>query len=118
MPSNLTRRAFSAPGFDAILISHNHYDHLDLPTLRRLTRLHPGVPILTGLGNTKLLEREGLPGSRDLDWWQEVTLRSGARLVFVPAQHFSGRGLGDRNRTLRGGFVIQSDAGVIYLSLS
>ncbi len=104
------------PPLDAILISHNHYDHLDLPTLRQVKQLQPGVPILTGLGNTALLEREGLAGSRDLDWWQEVTLPGGARVTFVPAQHFSGRGLSDRNRTLWGGFVVQSGAGVVYFA--
>lgn len=126
------------PPLDAILISHNHYDHLDVPTLQALAaRDH--APILTGLGNTALLEREGIAGGRDLDWWQGVELpapsstRRGepprlgldgsgvegaarVRVTFVPAQHFSGRGLGDRNRTLWGGFVLESDAGVVYFA--
>ena len=103
------------PTLDAILVSHNHYDHLDVATLQALAARFPGVPVLTGLGNTALLEREGIAGGHDLDWWQSVPVAH-ARVTFVPAQHFSGRGLTDRNQTLWGGFVIESGAGVVVFA--
>jgi L-ascorbate metabolism protein UlaG (beta-lactamase superfamily) len=99
------------PAIDVVLLSHNHYDHMDLPTLRRL-----GVPILTPLGNTAFLERHRLRGARDLEWWQEVSLPNGVRVTLVPSQHFSARALSDRNATLWGGFVISGPSGNVYFA--
>lgn len=101
------------PEIDVVIISHNHYDHLDLPTLKRLSaRDNPRV--FVALGNRALLEKHGMADARDMDWWQTFDITPGVRLTFVPAQHFSGRGLGDRNETLWGGYVIESGAGVVY----
>lgn len=103
------------PPIDLVVISHNHYDHLDIPTLKRLKkRWNPLV--LAGLGNGALLKKEGLDRIKEMDWWDQVKLGSGTEVVFVPAQHFSGRGLCDRNKTLWGGFVILSPSSRIYFA--
>jgi L-ascorbate metabolism protein UlaG (beta-lactamase superfamily) len=95
------------PPIDAVLVSHSHYDHMDLPSLRRL-----GAPVVAGLGMAALLRDEELTGT-DLGWWQSTEV-GGVRITFVPAQHFSQRGLGDRNQTLWGGFVIQGSSATVY----
>lgn len=101
------------PHIDAVLISHNHYDHLDLPSLQALARQPGGPPRwIVPLGIGRLLADEALPGAEhtvELDWWQETLLPGAAGPVPValtPAQHWSRRGLNDRNRTLWGGFAV------------
>ncbi|MBN1773317.1 MAG: MBL fold metallo-hydrolase [Deltaproteobacteria bacterium] len=103
------------PPIDAVLVSHNHYDHLDVATLQRLQDEHHPV-FYTGLGNAAFLRREGVWDVLELDWWDEVRLARGVRLTFVPAQHFSGRGLCDQGATLWGGFVVEGPAGVVYFA--
>jgi L-ascorbate metabolism protein UlaG (beta-lactamase superfamily) len=93
------------PPIDVVLVSHNHYDHLDLETLRRLEDAHRPL-FLTGLGNRAFLEEHGLGRVREFDWW-ESTVHGDATFTFTPAQHWSGRGLSGRNRTLWGGFVVE-----------
>ncbi len=100
------------PPIDLVLLSHDHYDHLDVPTLERLASHRPRV--VTGLGNGPIVRRCGLEVA-ELDWWERVDHR-GVRAHFVPAQHFSGRGLRDRDQTLWGGFVIESEAGSVYFA--
>ena len=100
--------AFEAlPHVDVVVVSHNHYDHLDVPTLKRLVQRDNPV-VLFGLGNRALLERAGVSAARvaQLDWWQ--TYRYGrVTITFAPAQHWSARSLGDRRRTLWGSYFIQ-----------
>jgi L-ascorbate metabolism protein UlaG (beta-lactamase superfamily) len=103
------------PPVDAVLLSHNHYDHLDLPTLRALVRDH-APQILTGLGNRPLLEAEGIGPVTELDWWQEARLPGGLGVACVPARHFSARGPWDRNRTLWCGFVLHGPGGPVYFA--
>jgi L-ascorbate metabolism protein UlaG (beta-lactamase superfamily) len=124
--------AFDAlPPIDLVLLTHDHYDHLDLPTLRRLAARH-GAPVVTGLGNAAYLAARGLPGAVELDWGDEVTLAAGGadegagdgagdapgalRATFVPARHWSARGASDRRRTLWGGFVVAGPAGRVYVA--
>jgi L-ascorbate metabolism protein UlaG (beta-lactamase superfamily) len=108
-------RLADLPPLDAVVVSHNHYDHLDLPTLRHLAgRFAP--KIVTGLGNDLLLRKSGIPGPVPLDWWESIEIRPGTRIHFVPAQHFSARGTADRNATLWGGFVIESASGAVYFA--
>jgi L-ascorbate metabolism protein UlaG (beta-lactamase superfamily) len=101
------------PPIDLVLVSHNHYDHLDAPTLRALKkRFH--APTLTPLGNSALMARYGIKG-HDMDWWQTRQISS-LNITLVPAQHFCARALSDRDATLWGGFVISGRAGDVYVA--
>src|SRR5262245_27842318 len=103
------------PRIDAVLISHNHYDHLDLPTLARLaTEHHPWI--VCPLGNRALLQQHHIASDVDLDWGQEVPLSPAVRVTAVPAVHTSARGFGDRDRTLWAGFVLRGPAGTVYFA--
>jgi L-ascorbate metabolism protein UlaG (beta-lactamase superfamily) len=102
------------PGVDLLLVSHNHYDHMDLPTLRRVRRRW-APPTVTGLGNARHLAKAGIRSAVELDWWQSAEL-AGARVTYVPAQHFSSRGLYDRNRCLWGGFIVEAGGAVVYFA--
>lgn len=103
------------PPIDAVVVSHNHYDHCDLPTLRRLEQAH-APEIYAGLGNSLLFKKKGIDGAVDLDWWQSVELKNGVTLHSVPAQHFSNRGLTDRDGTLWTGFVLKGQNGYAYFA--
>lgn len=103
------------PPIDAVLVSHNHYDHLDVPTLRRLHAEHR-PRFLVGLGNAALLDAEGIDRVDELDWGDAVDLSDAVRATFVRARHFSGRGLTDRDRTLWGGFIVEGPAGPVYFA--
>lgn len=96
------------PRIDAVLVSHNHFDHLDLPTLRLLhERFRP--KFITGLGNRALLVAHGLTDVEELDWWQaSKATQLGARITYTPAQHWSARSFTARNITLWGGFWIEN----------
>lgn len=94
------------PTIHGVLLSHNHYDHLDVRTLKWLAdRDNPLV--VTGLGNKSYLQANGIQHVVELDWWQSVPFH-GLSIHFVPAQHFSGRGLRDRDQTLWGGLVVEA----------
>jgi L-ascorbate metabolism protein UlaG (beta-lactamase superfamily) len=103
------------PQIDTVLVSHNHYDHLDLSTLSRLAR-RDDPWIAGGLGVRRLLVRHGLPNGAELDWWQTSDLGRGVSVTSVPVQHFSGRGLSDRNATLWTGFVVSGPAGDVFFA--
>lgn len=106
------------PPIDVILISHNHYDHLDLPTLKNLTNVGAKDKkplILTGLGNKELLLAHDLTNAREMDWEQIETYGS-IKFIYVEARHRSGRGFLDQMRTLWGGFVILTPYGNIYFA--
>jgi L-ascorbate metabolism protein UlaG (beta-lactamase superfamily) len=94
------------PRIDVVLVSHNHYDHLDLGTLARLEHHHAPL-VLTGLGNRAFLEEHGLRRVREFDWWDGMR-HEVAVYTYTPAQHWSGRGVAGRSRTLWGGFVIEA----------
>lgn len=100
------------PGVDVLLVSHNHYDHLDLDTLAEVNQIW-APPTVTGLGVDPLLRQAELKTITPLDWWQSVEI-AGLRITYVPAQHFSARGLFDRDATLWGGFVIQAGQRSVY----
>lgn len=105
------------PGIDVVLISHDHYDHLDLETLAQLVaRDQPRI--FYGLGVGQQLNEELAERGEALDWWQQRTLDKAGklRLTFTPARHFSGRGLFDRNHTLWGSYVLETPRGPLYFA--
>jgi L-ascorbate metabolism protein UlaG (beta-lactamase superfamily) len=92
------------PPIAVILLSHNHYDHCDRPTLRRLgARFAPLV--VTPLGNRPLVQTAGIRRVEELDWWQP-SAAAPLPVTLTPAQHFSARTPFDRNRALWGGFLL------------
>ncbi len=94
------------PRIATVLLSHNHYDHCDLRTLRALRdRFQPRV--ITPVGNAKLLRSAGITDVEELDWWAE-SAGPPAGVMLTPAQHFSARTPFDRNRALWGGFVFST----------
>ncbi len=100
------------PPIDFVLISHNHYDHLDMPTLKRLYDRFSPI-FLAPLGNKRLLNENGISPAIELDWMEDTVL-FGKRITLTPAQHFSMRGLCDKNETLWGGFVVETLGGPLY----
>jgi len=105
------------PPIDLVVISHDHYDHLDYPTIRQLARTE--VPFVTSLGVGAHLEAWGVPPQRitELDWWESHTLpRSDLTVTAAPSQHFSGRGLKDRNATLWSSMVLQTQRHRVFFS--
>jgi L-ascorbate metabolism protein UlaG (beta-lactamase superfamily) len=103
------------PPVDVVLVSHSHYDHMDLPTLRRLDRAF-GPHVVTTLGNERFLRQHGLRAVTELDWWQSATPRAGLTVTLTPAQHFAARTPFDRNRTLWGGFFLSAGPVAVYFA--
>jgi len=103
------------PPIDAVLISHNHYDHLDIATLKQLQKIHR-PHFFVGLGNKALLDINDIENVKEMDWWQSFSLTSDVQITAVPAQHFSNRGLFDSNATLWAGFVITSPQGKVFFA--
>ena len=104
------------PPIDLILISHNHYDHLDAATLQQITQRQEQPPlILAGLGNGLLFDKLDLPVHMDMDWQDRVQVGD-VEVVFTECRHRSGRGLGDQMKTLWGAFVLKTPAGNIYFA--
>jgi N-acyl-phosphatidylethanolamine-hydrolysing phospholipase D len=95
------------PPIDLVVLSHDHYDHLDARTIRRLSRRYPAAVFVAPLGVRKTLKRFGAREIVERDWWNDTPFSS-LKLTCVPAQHFSGRGLTNRNSTLWCGWVIES----------
>lgn len=104
------------PPIDLVLLSHNHYDHLDIDTLRLLVDAHAPL-IVTPLGNDALVARH-IPAARLQagTWWEGFDLPEGARVDIVPANHWSARGIGDRRMALWGGFMLRTAAGLVYFA--
>ena len=100
------------PTIHAVLLSHNHYDHMDIASLNWLYE-HFAMPIYTGLGNGWYLPKH--LQVLEMDWWQSARLLD-LKLVYTPAQHGSGRGLRDQNRALWGGFSIHSGSDYAYFA--
>jgi L-ascorbate metabolism protein UlaG (beta-lactamase superfamily) len=102
------------PPIDAVLITHNHYDHLGLPTLRRLARAHR-PRFFTPLGNEPLIAKAIGDGQTDTgDWGGAISIGGDVRVTVVPAHHWSARSIGDRRMALWCGFVIEAPAGLVY----
>lgn len=102
------------PPIDLVLLSHNHYDHLDLPTLDKLFKAFNPL-VLTPLGNDTLL-REAIPGIRvrALDWGESLEPNPRVRVALEPMQHWSARSPFDRREALWGAFVVEAPGGPVY----
>jgi len=99
------------PSIDVVLLSHDHYDHCDLPSLERLNNASQPLAI-TPLGNGRLLQRAGFAAERivELDWWQNHKINDQDQVTLTPARHWSNRLSGTRNERLWGGFYLQTGA--------
>ncbi len=93
------------PPIDIVVLSHNHYDHLDKPAVKRLAAAHPKSRWIVPLRLGAYLRPWGVHDIMELDWWQHLEVK-GVRITATPARHFSGRGLRDRNRSLWCGFAL------------
>ena len=102
------------PCIDAVLISHNHYDHLDLPTLHRLAARGDSTFIVPARG-ARLFRSENIGPAHELDWGESLSL-PGFTIHCVPALHFSSRGIFDRNITLWCGYVIEYQERLVYFA--
>ena len=104
------------PEIDLILISHNHYDHLDTQSLKAIRARQEEAPlIISGLGNQKLLRKLGYETAVELDWNESRTLGE-TTVHFVECQHRSGRGVFDQMKTLWGSFVLETPEGNLYFA--
>ena len=103
------------PDIDLVIISHNHYDHLDRNTLQRISQEH-NPHVVAPLGVGKYLTKIGMKRVTELDWWQSDETISSVEVTSVPAQHFSGRGMMDRDKTLWAGYVLSTSTGSIYFA--
>ena len=104
------------PPIDAVLLSHCHYDHLDLATLKRLHAAHAPLMVMP-FGNDAIV-RAGVPGARIVagDWGDRLALGNGGATTLTPANHWSARGLGDRRMALWAGHFVETGAGSIWFA--
>ena len=89
------------PNIDVVTISHSHYDHLDYKSVKLLSEKFENILFLVPLGLKKWFESKGIYNVRELDWWDSFTIKE-TLITFAPVQHWSARGLFDRNETLWG----------------
>jgi L-ascorbate metabolism protein UlaG (beta-lactamase superfamily) len=100
------------PG-DLILISHNHYDHLDLPTLKRLNKKF-APKVVIPIGDLALVRSAGCKDVVEMDWWESLEIKPGFRVSFTPSQHQANRGVFDRQHSLWGSYMVMAGERRIY----
>jgi N-acyl-phosphatidylethanolamine-hydrolysing phospholipase D len=103
------------PPLDVILLSHNHYDHLDKPAVKRLAKAHPNSKWIVPLGLADYIRPWGAKDITELDWWEE-TIVHGLRVTATPARHFSARGPRDRNKSLWCGYALELNGKRVYFA--
>ena len=101
------------PSIDVVVISHNHYDHLDLPSLKVLQKNNPNLIFLVPQGDKALLVSHDLSHVYEFRWWQSIQINQ-TEFTFTPVQHWSGRGITGRNTSLWGGWFLKSPNLSIY----
>jgi L-ascorbate metabolism protein UlaG (beta-lactamase superfamily) len=101
------------PSIDVVVISHNHYDHLDLPSLKVLQKNNPNLVFLVPQGDKTLLDSHGLSNVSEFRWWQNIQINH-TEFTFTPVQHWSGRGITGRNTSLWGGWFLKSPSLSVY----
>ncbi len=102
------------PRIDYVMISHNHYDHLNLKTMRKIWRKHQ-PPVIVPRGVSKYARRTGYTDIIEMNW-NDVYVLDGLRITCVKAKHFSGRTLWDRNASLFCGYVIEANNTTVYFA--
>ncbi len=103
------------PPIDIVLLSHNHYDHMDMPTLKKLKNKFDPFYIVP-LGNKVFLDENGMTNSIEMQWWEEYIYKGKHLITMVPAEHFSMRGLCDRNATLWAGYMLTTNKGNVLFA--
>ncbi|QIQ21030.1 MBL fold metallo-hydrolase [Zophobihabitans entericus] len=101
------------PHIDAIVISHDHYDHLDYPSIKKLLARFPDVQFFVPLGMKAWCLKQGVKNVIELDWWQNTEFKQ-IEFTFVPARHWTQRSLFSKNRVLWGGWFIRSPQQTVY----
>jgi L-ascorbate metabolism protein UlaG (beta-lactamase superfamily) len=102
------------PPIDVVLVSHGHYDHLDVRTLSLIAAAH-GARVITPLGNDTIMRNyDRAIGAEAYDWGDRLNIGDGIAVTFIPARHWSARNLSDRNMALWASFVIETPGGRIY----
>ena len=101
------------PRIDVVTVSHNHYDHLDIVSLKTLYKLNPNALFLVSKGDMDLLVRSGIQNVTEFLWWENIKVKN-TLFTFTPVQHWSARGFRDRNKSLWGGWFMQSSDRTIY----
>ena len=91
------------PKIDFVTVSHNHYDHLDINSLKQISKLHSEAIFFVPIGDGKLLKTKRIKNVYEFNWWESYSVE-GLILTFTPVQHWSKRGLFDRNKSLWGGW--------------
>jgi L-ascorbate metabolism protein UlaG (beta-lactamase superfamily) len=101
------------PKIDAVVVSHNHYDHLDIWSLKKLFKLNSETIFMVPAGDKKRLVKAGIRNIIEMNWW-DIFRVSNTEFHFTPVQHWSKRGLFDRNKSLWGGWFIKSNDLALY----
>jgi len=106
------------PPIDIVLQSHDHYDHLDIPTVKRIaSKWQPRFVMPLGVRARFARKKiSSLEQISELDWWQSANMANNLKITSVPARHFSGRSLSDRSKTLWCGYVVEGSAGAVYFA--
>ena len=101
------------PRIDVVTVSHNHYDHLDIVSLKALNKLYPKTLFLVAKGDKDLLVKSGIRNVEEFLWWEDTEVKD-TIFTFTPVQHWSARGFKDRNKSLWGGWFMQSSDLTVY----
>ena len=101
------------PKIDVVTISHNHYDHLDIRSLKKLSKLNPNLIFLIPKGDIDIFNKKNIDNVKEFVWWEEISIDDFV-FTFTPVQHWSARGLFDRNESLWGGWFIKSTDYSLY----
>ena len=101
------------PKIDVVTISHNHYDHLDIRSLKKLSKINPDLIFLIPKGDLDIFKKRRITNVKEFVWWEDIIIDE-FTFTFTPVQHWSARGLFDRNESLWGGWLIKGKEFSIY----